>query len=385
MPDTTSQVVTYDPDGTDPRWLGHEGSVDGLSYSFTLPGGCDQLTCTLQVPPTWRSDALNPGRIVRAIRGGAIAWAGRLDEPQPGADGWAVTAHGAGAYGDDYLANYSTAWGSGVFNTCVDNAIGRGLDWIRGTDIGAVSGLWTGQKVDSSTQTVGDLLNLGTHKGGLTWTVRTVARGNVLSVFALPTTANRILICGDPVGRSITEAPTTIYIRYQTAWDTNKDPATYATTSVTSSGRENAHGRTEDYMDLSSAGVMTSGAAQTVATNALKRYQRASFTDGFTVQPGQLLSQGGQPADLGIFWQDGIQAMVCELWLADYAYGGEVSGGPVNVLIGSYVFNPDGTATITPFESARHDWSSVMGAAIDATPTRVKPHHRHRRWKTVHH
>lgn len=378
MASETSQVVTYKPDGTDPRWLGHYGYVTDLTYSFALPGGCDQLSCTLAVPTSWRSDALNPGRVVKAVRGSAVAWAGILDEPTPGDTGWELAAHGAAAAGDDYLAIWSGTWGTGVFNTCIDNAISRGLDWVRNQDIGAVTDIWVGQKVDSGTQTITDLLNLGTHKGGLTWCVRTIARGNVVSVISLPTVANRILISGDPVGRSISEAPTTLYVRYQTSWDTNTAAATYATTSVTSSTREAAHGRSEDRMDISSAGVYSSGAAQTAATNALKKFTRAQYSTPFTVQPGQLLNTGGQPVDLGLFWADGFTAMCCELWLADYSYGGEVTGGPVNLLVGGYTYNADGTATITPFESARHDWSSVMGAAVDATPVRVKPHHKHR-------
>jgi hypothetical protein len=209
--------------------------------------------------------------------------------------------------------------------------------------------------------------------------VKTTARGNVVTVFALPTVPNRILASGSPEGRSIADAPTTLYVRYQNTWDTNKKPATYATTSVTASSREAAHGRSEDFMDLSSAGVMSAGTAQGIATAAMKRFTRAAFADPFTIQPGQLLTQGGQPCDLGLFWADGITAMVCQLFLADYALGGEVNFGPLNVLIGSYVYNADGTATLTPFESARHDWSSVMGAAVDATPVRVKPHHKHRR------
>src|SRR5262245_1338348 len=324
MPDDLSQVVTYDPDGTDPRWLGHYGYVTDLGYSFALPGGCDQMSCTLATPASWRNEVLNPGRLVRVTRGGTTAWAGILDEPQPGDSGWQVTAHGAGGYGDDYLAIWTGSWGTGVFNNAIDAAISRGLDWTRAQDIGATANIWTGQQVDSGGQTITDLLNLGAHKGGLTWAVQTTARGNIVSVFALPTAANRILSTANPEGRSIADAPTTVYVRYQATWDTNTVPATYATTSVTSSAREAAQGRSEDLMDISSAGVYPAGAAQAVATSAMKRFTRAAFADPFHIQPGQLLTLGGQACDLGLFWADGITAMVCKLILADYAYGGEV-------------------------------------------------------------
>jgi len=379
MASDLTQIMTSKADGSDQRLLSQEGSVTGLSYSFSTPGGCNQMQCTLAVSAGWRGNALNPGRLVQAWRGGAVAWAGILDEPVPGQDGWQVTAHGAGAFGDDYLALWTGSWGTGVFDNAVNAAIGRGLPWVN-PGIGAPSGIWTGQTVDSGAQTITDLLNLGCHKGGLTWMVRTgPGDANTLSVFALPTASNRYLITGDPAGRSIGDGPTTLYVRYQATWDTGKTAATFATTSVTNSAQEAAFGRREDIMDISSAGVYTAGNAQAVASQALKRYQRVAFADPFTVQPGDLLALGGEPVDLGLFFADGFTAMVCELWLADYPYGGEVAGGPVVFLVGEYVFNADGTATITPFNSERHDWSSVMGAAVDATPVRVKPHKKHKR------
>jgi hypothetical protein len=351
------------------------GRVSGLSYDFTTPGGCNSLQCTLAVPPGWRDRAISTGRVCEAIRGGTIIWAGVLDEPSLTSDGWQVTARGAALFGDDYLAIYSTAWGTGVFNDAVDQAIARGLFWNRITDIGAVANIWTGQQSDSGAMSVTDLLNLGCHKGGLTWQLRTGAFGNNLTVFAVPTTANRILVAGDPVGRAVGDGPTTLYARYQATADNaaTNAPATYALTSVSQAGVEAAIGRREDLMDISSAGVYTAGQAQAVATRALARYSRVGFAEPFNVQPGELLNTGGQPVDLGTFWADGITSMVCELWLADYPYGGEVAGGPVTFLVGSYAYNPDGTATITPFQSQRRDWSAVMGVAVDTAPDRTKP------------
>jgi len=39
-----SQVVTYTPLMTSPRWLGQIGHVTGLRYSWSLPGGPAQLS-----------------------------------------------------------------------------------------------------------------------------------------------------------------------------------------------------------------------------------------------------------------------------------------------------------------------------------------------------
>src|SRR5438046_894189 len=107
-----SQVVSYAPDGSDPRWLGRSGHFTALTYSYVLPGGADQLSGVLQVPPAaWRK-ALTPGRIVKVYRGAAPVWDGKLDQCAAGDNGWQVTAHGAGTFGADFMAEWTT-WNAG--------------------------------------------------------------------------------------------------------------------------------------------------------------------------------------------------------------------------------------------------------------------------------
>jgi len=371
---TGTQLATFAPDGTQPRWLGQYGTFTPPVYSYTTPGGCSQLTTTFAKPARYRTDALNPGRLLYAYRGGTTVWKGILDEPVPGDAGWAVTAHGAGGYAEDWRCIYSGAWTAASFNTAIDGAISRGLDWVRVTDVGAVSGLWVGQAVDSGSESIGALLDTGCHKGGLTWSVTTAPQGNLLTVYALPTAANRILVSTQPEARSIASGPNAIYVRRQATWDSGATAATYATSVATNAADIAAHGRKEDFMDISSAGVYTDPQAVAVAQSALKRFQRAGWSGPFTVQPGQLTTQGGQRCDLGTFWADGITAMVCELWLADFGYGGEVQGGPTSFLVGSYEYDgTTGQATIQPFESARHDFATLMGLIVDSTPVRSKP------------
>ena len=82
-----------------PRWLGAIGHVANLQYSYTAPGGADQMSCTLQIPPSQRTDCMDPGRIVKIYRGGGCVWDGKLNEPVPAVDGWAISAHGSGTFG----------------------------------------------------------------------------------------------------------------------------------------------------------------------------------------------------------------------------------------------------------------------------------------------
>jgi hypothetical protein len=366
-----SHIVTFPPGGGLGLSLSHLGHIGPATYSYTTPGGCDQLSATYYKPPRERSEALNPGRKVAVYRGGSVVWSGVLDEPSPADSGWTVTAHGAGTLGADYRAIYTVAWGTGVFDDAVNAAITRGMDW-KNPGIGAPAGIWTGQQFDSGSQTITDLLNLGCTKGGLTWQVTTGPGGNKLSVFALPSAANRILIATSPVAQSIASGPDALYLRYQSSAD-GAAAATYALTSVVQQNVIDAQGRREEFTDLSSASTMSAGTAQGVGSQVLKRFTRAGFAGPFTFQYGQLLNMGGVPVDPGAFYQDGAAHMICRALLSDFAFSGEVTRGSVQFLVGSYQWD-DGAmvAQITPFESIRSDFSSLMQAAVDSIPVRAR-------------
>ena len=145
---------------------------------------------------------------------------------------------------------------------------------------------------------------------------------------------------------------------------------------MTRAAAETAQGRSEDFTDLSSSGLIGSSGAQTVGNRVFTRYTRAAFTDPFTAGFGQLLNMGGVPVDPGVFYADGQTAMVCQLLLSDFAQPGEISPGPLRVLIGAYEWD-DGalTATLTPFESLRKDWSSLLSAVTSTYQPRIPPHH----------
>lgn len=363
-----SQVFTTAEDFSDRRWLGEFGHVVGLNYTYTCPGGCDQMTCTLQISALSFPDALNMGRWVYVARGMSIVWSGKLDEPQPSASGWNISAHGSGTFGSDFSAIYTGNWGVGVPDTAVNAAITRGLAW-KNPGIGTPSGMWTGQPVDSGAQQIDELLNLICTKGGLTWYVRCRPDGNKLLVFSLPTTVTNLLVANTPVARTLGGDINTIWLRYQSAKDAAATPAVFSTTSVTEPASIAAHGPMEAFADLSSAQVLTAGAAQAVGNAVLQRYKRASFAAPFEAGPGQLLTTGGAPVDLGSGMP--YAPMVCRLMLTDQSFGGEITPSPVEFLVGSYAFDDDTqVATITPFQSLRNDFASLLSMVVSTEPAR---------------
>jgi len=354
------QVLTLAPDGTDPRWLGAAGHFTQLTYSYTLPGGPDQLTGTLQIPASSRTKAIDAGRIIQAYRGGVRVWDGKLDEAAPSDAGWLVSAHGAGTFGADFDAYYPGAFGS---DAPVDQAITRGLRWVN-PGIGTGSNVYLTAATDPAAVTVTDHLNNITGPAGSTWYI---GRGNILSVYVPAwNTPTRILIATSPVTRSLYGYPTVLWCRYQSGSDSTSGTATFATTSVTNTPNATRHGNQELFVDLTPAGTMNQAAAQAILSSVLAKYIAASYGDTFTVRPGQLLTMGGAPCDLASE-QAGI---VCQLVFAAGGYGGEVVPAlPICFTAGSYSYN-DATqqATIGAYQNAKFDLSTLFSNWVTTHP-----------------
>lgn len=361
-----SYVATSKPDGSNIIWLNEVGHVSQLKYGWKLPGGADTATCLLSRPPSFRTRAMDPGRILRIFRGSDYIWQGQIQEPAPGTSGWQISALGLGNLGDRFRSLWTVSFNA---NTVVNNAIANGLPWVN-PGISS-SGLWLSQSQDTASQSVTSFMNLITSNGGMTWYV---GRFNLLSVTALPSVTagtDRLLITNEPVARSIVEDVNALYVRYQASSDntTSGTPATYNTVVSTLSDGIAAHGRQEDFMDLSGAGTI-SGTTATAAANAvLSKYQRAAWVGPFTISYGQVTTPGGRPCDLG-FEQPGL---IYKLMISDYGYGGEVLPGPIQFLAGATMFDDDAhQLTVTPFQyvtSSLQDMISGITAALTPAST----------------
>ena len=399
-------IVTV-PELSSPKWLGQVGHVSGLDYTYSVPGGPDQLTCQLQVEPNYRTDAINPGRIVTAYRGGSCIWEGVLTEPVPSPTGWQLTANGCGTYGTNFGAwwelDFPASWS---VDFPVNLAIARGLRWVN-RGLNNPGSAYLGPVQNPGSLTVTDFMNLLCTGGALSWQLVQPASASSfppgpweINLFPLPTdtsgntvaqqaaaslTSGRYaynrwsrtdltsslsrrppdlyIVNTNPIGRTITADVNTLILYYQVSPDataTDTAPAvaaTYSTTFADIPASVALHGRLEYFLDVSSAGPMTQPQAAQIAQNVLSKYVRANFSGTFSVQPGQLLNVGGYPVDLGCGWGGYLASVQVE----NFAAGGEVGFGPMTFQIGEYEFNDDTqTATITPYQNARTDIASVI-------------------------
>jgi hypothetical protein len=360
--------VTLAPDGvSDRRHLGVIGHLSGLQWSSTMPGGDDQLSFTLQLPRLQREPALAPGRIVQVLGGPGLLYEGRLDRPAPSSsgDGWSVTAHGSGTYGDDYRAIWTTYTAADVLG----QAIGRGLRWNAGT----VTGGNVSQVSDSASQSVTDFLNAYADTVSATWLVDQPgwAGGAVVSVLTVPSAVTRLLVTTTPAAPDLVAYINDLYVRYQSSAD-GASAATYGLTHSSQAASVTAHGRTEDYWDISASGQMNAATAQGYASGALAKYVAASFSTQFTARHGQYLTTSGQPVNLMAERAGEVAALL----LAGGGFGGEIGPvWPVSFPVGAVSYSADAEAlTITPYQSVRSSLSGLLGLLAPAKkPPPPKP------------
>jgi hypothetical protein len=394
---TNDGIVTL-PEPMHGVWLGVLGHETSLTYSWSCPGGPTNLSFSLQVPPDKRVPALNPGRVLQAFRGASCIWEGTLGESQPTSTGWDVTASGAGTYGQDYAALYDT-WNA---DNPVNKAIGRGLRW-HNDGVGKPDGIYLATPQDSGSLLVQDFLNQLTAGGSLYWSVEPPAGASVparpwsIRLRPFPSDINGdplsagvkapeqwvvqewqrldlkaalrrlppdlYLVNVNPVPRTIENDYNTLVIKYQVHGDITATStkaakaAVFAEIIVDNPASVAPHNRNEYYLDISSAGTMTEAQVVAVGKNVLNHYVRANFAGAYTIQPGQLLNNGGVAVDLGCNYA----GKTVTVQVNNQAFGGEVGFTPLTFLIGEYSFDDETqTATATPYQNQKNDIQSVL-------------------------
>jgi hypothetical protein len=358
----SSQVITTRQDGGGTRWLGQLGHVNQLKYSFVMPGGCEAASWMLNRPPTYRSDAMDPGRLVKIYRGSGTVWKGTLDEPVPGPSGWTMTAHGSGTYGANIMCN-SEAWDA---NSPLNDAIANGgLQW---KNPGITSSVFlTATPPDPYSQTITDFMNGLTVQAGLLWYVDRLT--DHVNVINYPSSVNRLITSTEPLARTLVANVNKIILKYQSAEGYVNNPL-YAFTAVENVQSRIKYGSLQTTIDLTPASGITSGPAyaamtedqaQAIGAAVLTAYQTISYSDPITIRFGQLLTKGGTPIDPGTD-QAGT---VARLLAIDSGYGGEVAPGPVTFVVGRYEYDDDSlTAVVTPIQSYRTDIASLLAVMV---------------------
>lgn len=323
------------PQGGDRVWLDGLGIITGLLFSTTYPGGADQASWNFLVPEAFEHRAMGPGRRVEILNGASRVWKGRLQEPVPGTP-WNCTAIGIGTEAANFRAYAPASNNALALNEVVDNAISRGLQWIRNATLPTE----TGTNQASASMSVADAFNQVSDDNNQYWKVDN--RGNI-TLGPSPANATHLFYAIDTAGaRTLNGFVTTLYLHYTDS--TSKTIKTVVSTNAAAAAR---FGNLEDEYDLSSVGTMAAGHAQQYSDALLaKLTPRTYFSDQFTATKGQLCTLGGQPVDLATI-AAGIDMRVH--YVAPSATGEIYPGQQADILIGATQYDSDNeTLTLTP-------------------------------------
>lgn len=282
-------LVTSERDGTDPLPLSAFGTVRGVRYSSTWPGGCDALSCTLDLGLRDNPRAALEGRRLTAFLGPVRIWAGLLNEVNRGTP-WTLKAEGLGVQAVHTQAIVNTGDLTYQVSQHVNYAITRGalLGW-QPTTVAAVPNLPTGPVYNLTT--IADLLNLSTASNGRRWGVDAFGR---LTQPVVPTTPDLLVLAPvAPFGRSLDGFATHIAVDYLNETDTSGSTVSTTVVATTDANVTNRFGRVEAKVDVSKYGLMNASEAASVVGGLLSLIgPRASFTGKIPLTYGSVLDAG---------------------------------------------------------------------------------------------
>jgi hypothetical protein len=282
----TFGVRTVNQDGSQPFPVQMLGQVSGLRYATAWPFGCTTASFDLDVPEGFSHFALKPGRIAEVYDGIHRVWGGTVQDPQRGTP-WHVQMTGCAALADDYQPLTSAAVPTADPTTAVDEAILRGLPWLRRAALPAQAGA-AGQTPNSLTQVLNDATAAVTKR----WAI---FADRQLITASDPTTPTYVLIAADtPGSRTVDNYVTDLYLRY---YDNATTPALVKT--VVASTPYRPFGRYERLVDITAQGAISAVTAQSSANAQLAASTRnLTYSGQVLVQPGALLNRGGVPVSL---------------------------------------------------------------------------------------
>lgn len=341
-------VISYDRETqTDPIPFDTFGTVTGLTYDHSWPGGCLTAQWQVDLPAHWSDRAATPGRLVSIYCGALRVWRGQLTEPDRGTP-WTFHAEGLQAATAGYAAvtrdSDSDPW---VSSTDPNDVLAHAQP--RGLPIAAVDLLPTPTLTDVPA-TFADLLNEVAFVQGQRWGVDRDAH---LTMIDDPTTVDYLYAAVDTFGRTPDGYATDIFIKYVDS--TTHTVLLMEGASNPDDAAPRPFGRVEQIVDLTDDGEMSSTEAQAIAAGAVPLLgQHLNYTNGLTCVPRQLLSPGGLPVSLAtvragqVLRLLGVQPQTA---LGEVAYTAGVT-----VVTGqtSYDATAD-TVTLTPLAATRRD------------------------------
>lgn len=332
-------------------WLSTIAAWGELQWSHAADGGCKEASWRMDLPKTFTHTSLVRPAQVEIKAGSANVWQGFLSEPDMDDDA-TFTAQGLSALGKDYLCFDGSLNTTSTPDTAVDQAISRGLPWVRRASLSSTA-FAAGDQTDSLNY-VGDLMGAWSDSVGKRWGVDADA---TVYAQADPTTPLWHLAPGSGrLGLADDDYASDIYVRYLAAG------AGYATATAGDSTSRTKFGRREFPVDATDKGLLSGAAASLLGSALLEKGKaRQGYTNGVEVTKYQLTYPGGSPAYLPFVKAGDLVRMHGVL-------SEQATPTPyVDWLIGETSYEAGSeTITLTPAGLADRSLSEVMTTALGA-------------------
>jgi hypothetical protein len=329
-------------------WLNDVGPWGGLSYSTKWPGGCDEATVTVYLPPTFRHPALSQGKRFEVMDGSSCVWLGQVGHVD-----WStgeVTADGLYAAASRFPSLAADGTASARAGVAVDQAISRGAPWS------GRSGFPTLTIADAEStnglNTVAQVLDAAADESGLRWAV---FEDGIVAMSADPTSPKWQIAPGlVELGQDDTEFATQLVVRYF-----DSGTSSYTTLIKADSTSVAMYGVVEQPVDLTGWGPMTASKATAKANGILaKGRARLGWTNSVTVGPYQLKTMGDLPADLSM-------VKAGQVVRAHGIYDARNLTPYRDLVIGKCSYSPgDGTVTLEPVDTQPQTLADVVEAVM---------------------
>lgn len=272
----------------DGHWATEIAAWGDLSWVTQIRGGMHEITWSMDVDTSFRHPALRTGALVEVFDGPSRIGSGPMNEPDM-ASGTFV-ARGLYRLAENFMALDGAGAPTSIPDTAIDRAILAGLPWTRPASLSVFA---FGANPPDEPFRLSGLLDQFSDSSATYWSVNAAGQIRQGTPVATPTWYLQPGLTD--LGLAEDDYASDLYGRRLVSG------GTFATTTRGDAVARAAFERREDYVDLTSLGVITVAQANAVLDGLLaKGRARPSFTDSIEVARSQLLTADGVPADLSM-------------------------------------------------------------------------------------
>lgn len=278
-------------------WVSSLAAWGDLEWS-TFEHGSESLSWGMT---NGRYSVLRGTPVVELWYGAGCIWNGVLNEPDR--DAGTFTAKGAGLLGGDYKCLDGAGVATSAADTAVNQAIIRGLPWIRRLTISSTA---LSSDMLGELPTIEELVDAVCHDLDEKWAV--LPNWQIIT-FTDPTEATHHVLRGQSLGVSREQYASMLSLRYRTA------AGAYATRTVVDTDAEARFGHKEEPVDLTGLGALTNAKVDSIGDGMLlKGKARLGWTNSLEVAQGELLTTGGVPVDINTIRAPGMVLRQHNTW-----------------------------------------------------------------------